>query len=110
MNNLIFFVKVYKFTDFKMVGDKSHKSISGGIASHSFEFVEKFKADKVSKVLEHVSSYAHNPYDVIENRLFLASVSGEENVYYELSFEIYREIKLNYEEELKELFGVKDYE
>ena len=106
MSKLIFFVNVYKFTDFEMIGDKSHKSVSGGVASHSFEFVEEFKADSVNEVLNHVSSYAHKPYSVIENRLFLASVEGEENVNFELSFEIYQEIDLNYEEELKTLFEV----
>lgn len=55
--------------DFEALGDTSHKSISGGIATHSFDKIDSFKASDFSEVLNEIKKrYGCTPY-LFDDRL-----------------------------------------
>ncbi len=86
-----------------MESKKKHVSISGGQASHSFNFIETITSDTLENLKKKVFEKYGPSYDSSENKLFLAIPEKEwsenecpEN--YETIFTQCNEIEINMEE------------
>lgn len=77
-------VEIFKLTDYEMINDTSHTSISGGVATHNFEFIEKFEAKNLKAVKVKLKERGLKVYEVEGDKLW-ATMKGEEaNVSYEV--------------------------
>lgn len=75
-------VQTFKITDFEILGDKTHRSISGGIATHSFEELDTFKVETIEEALKKIeSTYGKLPY-IFDDRLELQLNDSETLSFY----------------------------
>ncbi len=75
-------VQTFKTTDYEILGNKSHKSISGGIATHSFEELDTFKVETIDEALKEIESiYGEIPY-IFDDRLELQLSDSETLSFY----------------------------
>lgn len=78
MTTLFYKATVYKFTD--LIESKvDHKSISGGVATHIFEFVEELKADNLAELQSKIESFYGKPYDECNDMLYYTIPEKEWN-------------------------------
>lgn len=69
MTTLFYKATIYKFTD--LIESKvEHKSISGGIATHNFEFIEELKAANLAELEAKIESLYGKPYDECDDTLY----------------------------------------
>jgi hypothetical protein len=74
-------VTVYITADFDVIGDKSHRSISGGVATHSFDKIDEFTTDNYKQALEAIVSNYGTPY-IFDDRLELQLNESESLSFY----------------------------
>lgn len=65
-----FKVTVMEMIDYEAAGDTSHVSISGGIATHSFDKIGEFKCDNMADVVKQITINYGTPF-VFDDRLEL---------------------------------------
>lgn len=62
-------VSVFKMIDFLTLGDESHTSISGGVATHDYYQIDEFPVVNVREVLNEIKQrYNVTPY-IFDDRL-----------------------------------------
>jgi hypothetical protein len=76
MTTLFYKATVYKFTDL-MESKVEQKSISGGIATHSFNFIEELKADSLSELESQIESVYGKSYDECDGMLYYGIPESE---------------------------------
>lgn len=69
MTTVFYKATVYKFTDL-MESKHQHKSISGGIATHNFEFIQELKTDNLAELESKIESFYGKPYDKCDGMLY----------------------------------------
>lgn len=92
---MIFEVEIFKLTDYEMIDDKSHVSISGGVATHNSEFIEKFNAKNLKDVKEELEERGLEVYSVEENSLWASMEDQAENISYEIVLSKIASIEIN---------------
>ncbi len=74
-------VTVMQTIDFDVLNDKSHTSISGGIATHSFEKVAEIKAETYEQALKDITVNYGTPF-IFDDRLELQVNDSESLSFY----------------------------
>jgi hypothetical protein len=69
MTTLFYKATVYKLTDLSE-SKVEHKSISGGKATHSFNFIEERKADNLAELESQIESVYGKSYDECDGVLY----------------------------------------
>ena len=91
MKTLFYKATVYKFTDLEE-SLMNHTSISGGKASHNFEFIEEFKDEDLNALDAKIRSLYGKEYDKMDNSIYIGIPENEWNEkecpeHYEVIFE-----------------------
>lgn len=76
MTTLFYKATVYKFVDL-MESKVQYTSISGGIATHSFNFIEELKADSLAELQSKIDSIYGKSYDECDGMLYYGIPENE---------------------------------
>ena len=95
----LYVVKIFEFIDYELINDKSHVSISGGIATHSFNHIGNLNF----KTIKEFKSYMTDNHSCNGNYTFdnddhcLIMYTNEEHITFNTYIKVYEEINDYYE-------------
>lgn len=75
-------ITVFKMIDYETLNDKTHRSISGGIASHSFDKIDEFKCPDSETVLKKINEQYNLVPFIFDDRLELQLSDSESLSFY----------------------------